>query len=221
MGALWFARPTALHLSCLLKESRAWKITRRQQTNTTKNITVMESCLGPLSYINSMFTPPTKADDHANEAKKLPFGPLPHDANDCNLKNGESGTAGTGSTISGWGSVPSSANPPKPNNQNDAKGVKQTKKTTSVTTEKPTTAADDRTKTKSEENQNNENQSVWNGYVGTKIGVGAALLAAGIALKLTLIGIVPGLIMAGAGAAIMVWGAVNYMLNNNNEEKKA
>lgn len=97
------------------------------------------------------------------------------------------------------------------------------KETPPTTNQNQTPAANDSTKTKSEEKQNNEEQGIWKGYVGTKLGVGATLLAAGIALKLTLIGIVPGLIMAGVGAAIMAWGGANYLFNDNDKkpEEKA
>lgn len=49
------------------------------------------------------------------------------------------------------------------------------------------------------------------GWIKTKVGLGAALLAGGIALKMTLIGIVPGLIMAGVGATLMGWGGINWL----------
>lgn len=74
---------------------------------------------------------------------------------------------------------------------------------------------------KSDENKKKEdNGGFWKGYGGTKLGVGAALLAGGIALKLTLIGIVPGLIMAGAGAAIMAWGGINLLFNGKKDDAK-
>ncbi len=56
-----------------------------------------------------------------------------------------------------------------------------------------------------------EEQNWKNGYIGWKAGIGAALLAGGIALKMTIIGIVPGLIMAGVGTALMGWGGINWL----------
>ena len=112
---------------------------------------------------------------------------------------------------------------PKPNEQSGTKktttdDVNEANEIKPPTNQSPTPADNDSNKTKPEEKQNNDNQGLLHGYVGTKVGIGAALLASGIALKLTLIGIVPGLILAGAGAAIMAWGAANYLLNDNDKK---
>jgi hypothetical protein len=86
----------------------------------------------------------------------------------------------------------------------------------------PKAANDDtKTETKKPETENKTNtaqkeeQNWKNGYIGWKAGIGAALLAGGIALKMTIIGIIPGLIMAGAGAALMGWGGINYCMKDN------
>lgn len=63
--------------------------------------------------------------------------------------------------------------------------------------------------------------SILHGWKKTKAITGAALLAGGIALKMTLIGIVPGLIMAGAGAALMGWAVTNWAMSDKKDDTKA
>lgn len=64
-------------------------------------------------------------------------------------------------------------------------------------------------------NTNNEaderKDSILHGWKKTKFGLGTGLLAGGIALKMTLIGIVPGLIMTGAGLALLGWTIINCL----------
>lgn len=77
-------------------------------------------------------------------------------------------------------------------------------------------------KTETEKKETNatpkqEEGGIMKGWIKTKVGLGAALLAGGIALKMTLIGIIPGLIMAGAGAALMGWGSINYFMKDKQE----
>lgn len=69
-------------------------------------------------------------------------------------------------------------------------------------------------------NENEEGGGILKGWKKTKLFTGAGLLAGGIALKMTLIGIVPGLIMAGAGAAVMGWGLLNYIFNGKKDDAK-
>lgn len=82
----------------------------------------------------------------------------------------------------------------------------------------PKTNNDNKTNNKNENNE--ESGGILKGWKKTKIATGTALLAGGIALKMTLIGIVPGLIMAGAGAALMGWGALNYLFSGKKDDAK-
>lgn len=93
---------------------------------------------------------------------------------------------------------------------------------------KSTTDADKTENTKTEK-KDDEGGGILQGWKKTKLISGAALLAGGIALKMTLIGIVPGLIMAGAGAALMGWAGINWAMGgkkdgdktDENKDKKA
>jgi hypothetical protein len=198
------------------ERSKSLKMLYKQYAITLYGLSVSEKPVG----LEEVSVP-----KEVSAPKAVRFDPRLGDVeNNRTLQSEESDPAAIASPKSGGGSVPSSAGQTPLNKQSITTAVDSTQKTKETTSAKNNSkppATNEPTKTESAEKQNNENQSVWTGYVGTKIGVGAALLAGGIALKLTLIGIVPGLIMAGAGAAIMAWGAVNYMFNNNNEEKKA
>lgn len=73
-------------------------------------------------------------------------------------------------------------------------------------------------------NQNpadDKKDSVLHGWKKTKAGVGAGLIAAGIALKMTVIGIIPGLLIMGTGAALMGWAGLNWMFSGKKADKQA
>lgn len=76
------------------------------------------------------------------------------------------------------------------------------------------------TNTDNEKKADDKKDSILHGWKKTKATVGTALLAGGIALKMTLIGIVPGLIMAGAGAALLGWAGINWMSGGSGDDKK-
>lgn len=109
-------------------------------------------------------------------------------------------------------------------------------KTPAITAAAPVKPATEAAKTETTKTENKENEKkddegggILQGWKKTKMGLGAALLAGGIALKMTLIGIVPGLIMAGAGAALMGWAGINWAMGgkkdgdktDENKDKKA
>lgn len=109
----------------------------------------------------------------------------------------------------------------------------EVKATSAATPTNSTTEADkaDTPKAETKENEKKEDEGggILQGWKKTKLISGAALLAGGIALKMTLIGIVPGLIMAGVGAALMGWAGINWAMGgkkdgdqtDDNKEKKA
>ncbi|WP_303675122.1 hypothetical protein [Vampirovibrio chlorellavorus] len=70
---------------------------------------------------------------------------------------------------------------------------------------------------KNESAEKEEGGGIMKGWIKTKVLTGAALLAGGIALKMTLIGIIPGLIMAGVGSALMGWGGINYLMQDKKD----
>lgn len=70
------------------------------------------------------------------------------------------------------------------------------------------------TQPEAKDKQQPERNDIWKDYPKAKLGAGAAMLAGGIALKLTLIGIVPGLALSAAGLGMMAWGGIIYYQRN-------
>jgi hypothetical protein len=115
----------------------------------------------------------------------------------------------------------SPSNPQTSNTTNEA-GTVETP--AAVTPAKPATEAAkaETTKTENKENEKKEDEGggILQGWKKTKMSLGAALLAGGIALKMTLIGIVPGLIMAGVGATLMGWAGINWAMGGKKDADK-
>jgi hypothetical protein len=168
----------------------------------------------------------SKNDTTTDTTKKVRFAPS--DSTDT-AHDASSQTGASTSTDATNGEAPETLKAEQPaeekhavNGSDKVDASEETQKVTDATATKDSepAAADKTSETKVEKSKKEDNEGILNGYVGTKLGIGAALLAGGIALKLTLIGIVPGLIMAGAGAAIMAWGGANYLLNDKDNDKK-
>ncbi|WP_373532645.1 hypothetical protein [Vampirovibrio sp.] len=134
------------------------------------------------------------------------------DASGAATSTGTAGTVPNGSTTSANSTDASGA-------ATSTGGVEQAEEAAPVTSADQAAKKDETTKPENEKKEE-KGGGFLKGYVGTKLSIGAALLAGGIALKMTLIALIPGLIMAGAGAAIMAWGAANYLFGDKDDKKQ-